>query len=256
MKRIVTTLALAVVFLLLALHSRPAAAQNHNVVVPLFDVQNRNVGTATLSDAAGGMTAEIVIRGMLPIGGDRALMVHAVSNCVLPNYAAGIGAQVAALPPVQFYSSGGADYRRTVSGVTLASLMDSDGSALVVHEDVPPNAKGIIICGEIPTGTGVSLPVAPPAAPPVAPTAPTAPTLVPPAPTMAPPLPTATAIPTTVPPQPGNCHPSYPDFCIPPPPPDLDCDSAIIGGRTNFRVLAPDPHRLDGNDNDGIGCES
>jgi hypothetical protein len=50
----------------------------------------------------------------------------------------------------------------------------------------------------------------------------------------------------------GNCDPSYPDFCIPPPPPDLDCKD-IDGG--NFTVRPPDPHGFDGNDNDGIGCE-
>src|SRR5215212_2888635 len=46
------------------------------------------------------------------------------------------------------------------------------------------------------------------------------------------------------------CDPSYPGLCIPPPPPDLDCDN--ISAR-NFRVLQPDPHRFD-DDNDGIGC--
>src|SRR5215217_7445228 len=48
------------------------------------------------------------------------------------------------------------------------------------------------------------------------------------------------------------CDPSYPGLCIPPPPPDLDCDN--ISAR-NFRVLPPDPHRFD-DDNDGIGCPS
>lgn len=50
----------------------------------------------------------------------------------------------------------------------------------------------------------------------------------------------------------GACDPAYPDFCIPPPPPDLDCPDV---GRRNFRVRSPDPHGLDG-DHDGIGCES
>jgi hypothetical protein len=49
------------------------------------------------------------------------------------------------------------------------------------------------------------------------------------------------------------CDSSYPDVCIPPPPPDLNCDD--ISAR-NFEVLPPDPHGFDGNDNDGIGCES
>jgi micrococcal nuclease len=49
----------------------------------------------------------------------------------------------------------------------------------------------------------------------------------------------------------SRCDPSYPDFCIPPPPPDLDCKDIP---RKAFRVLQPDPHRLDGN-KDGVGCE-
>lgn len=51
----------------------------------------------------------------------------------------------------------------------------------------------------------------------------------------------------------GNCHPSYPDVCIPPPPPDLNCPD--VKPLKNFRVLPPDPHNFDG-DSDGIGCES
>lgn len=50
----------------------------------------------------------------------------------------------------------------------------------------------------------------------------------------------------------GGCMPDYPDFCIPAGP-DLDCPD--IAGK-NFTVLAPDTFRLDGNDSDGVGCES
>lgn len=62
---------------------------------------------------------------------------------------------------------------------------------------------------------------------------------------------TGTPIPLTVT-QPANCSPAYPDFCIPPPPPDLDCRDFT---QKRFRALPPDPHNLD-NDNDGIACES
>lgn len=50
----------------------------------------------------------------------------------------------------------------------------------------------------------------------------------------------------------GGCDPAYPTVCIPPPPPDLDCGDVPY---RRFTVLAPDPHRFDG-DHDGIGCES
>ena len=50
----------------------------------------------------------------------------------------------------------------------------------------------------------------------------------------------------------SNCNSSYPDFCIPSPPPDLNCTDIP---EKRFTVLQPDPHRFDG-DKDGIGCES
>lgn len=49
----------------------------------------------------------------------------------------------------------------------------------------------------------------------------------------------------------GPCDPSYPDVCVPPPPPDLSCADTDA---TYFRALPPDPHALDGND-DGVACE-
>jgi len=49
------------------------------------------------------------------------------------------------------------------------------------------------------------------------------------------------------------CEPTIPDFCVAPRPPDLDCEDI---GRTNFRVLAPDPHHLDDGGTPGVGCET
>lgn len=60
--------------------------------------------------------------------------------------------------------------------------------------------------------------------------------------------------PSTVQSQPAlkpSCDPSYPDVCIPPRPPDLDCDEISY---SNFLVRQPDPHGFD-RDNNGIGCE-
>jgi micrococcal nuclease len=50
----------------------------------------------------------------------------------------------------------------------------------------------------------------------------------------------------------GQCDPSYPTVCIPPPPPNLDCKDVPY---RNFKVLAPDPQHFDGN-HDGVGCQS
>lgn len=74
------------------------------------------------------------------------------------------------------------------------------------------------------------------------------------------------ALPTAAPPPPAagggasgggtgvRCDPSYPDVCIAPYPPDLNC--LDVKPLRNFRVLPPDPHGLDGNDHDGFGCEN
>ena len=48
-----------------------------------------------------------------------------------------------------------------------------------------------------------------------------------------------------------ECDSSYPDICIPSPPPDINCSDIHD---KNFRVLFPDPHQLD-REGDGIGCE-
>ena len=50
----------------------------------------------------------------------------------------------------------------------------------------------------------------------------------------------------------GDCDPAYPDACIPPSPPDLDCGDVTF---RRFKVLPADPHRFD-LDFDGVGCES
>jgi len=51
----------------------------------------------------------------------------------------------------------------------------------------------------------------------------------------------------------GSCHPAYPDDCIPPAPPDLDCGD--IARRVRVDHAHGDPHRFDA-DKDGWGCES
>jgi hypothetical protein len=48
-----------------------------------------------------------------------------------------------------------------------------------------------------------------------------------------------------------DCHDSYPDLCIPPPLPDLNCDDI---SDENILVKGSDLHRFD-NDNDGSGCD-
>lgn len=49
-----------------------------------------------------------------------------------------------------------------------------------------------------------------------------------------------------------NCDPSYPDVCIAPPPPDLNCDDVPYN---DIKVVGSDPHGFD-REGDGVGCES
>gem|GEM_PF-6751605 len=72
----------------------------------------------------------------------------------------------------------------------------------------------------------------------------------------------AAAGPTAAPQQPAPatpassaCDPSYPDFCIAPPPPDLNSTSPVIAVRKNFTARQPDPHRFDRHKN-GVGYEA
>ena len=73
----------------------------------------------------------------------------------------------------------------------------------------------------------------------------------PPPPPPAPDPPPTTAAPAEPAPRDG-CDPSYPDVCIPPAPPDLDCGEIQF---EDFRVTGSDDHGFDG-EGDGIGCES
>jgi hypothetical protein len=50
----------------------------------------------------------------------------------------------------------------------------------------------------------------------------------------------------------SNSDSAYPDFCIAPSPPDLNCPEIPDN---DFTVLPPDPHVFD-RDADGVGCES
>jgi Flp pilus assembly pilin Flp len=50
------------------------------------------------------------------------------------------------------------------------------------------------------------------------------------------------------------CEASYPNVCVPPPPPDLDCaDLEARGIPLPVKVIGSDPHNLDP-DHDGLGC--
>lgn len=63
--------------------------------------------------------------------------------------------------------------------------------------------------------------------------------------------PPARVVPTTLQSERRTCDRAYPDVCIPPAPPDLNCKDIPF---RRFRVIGSDPHRFD-RDRDGVGCE-
>ena len=71
----------------------------------------------------------------------------------------------------------------------------------------------------------------------------------------------ARPVPTTAAPDAGGCHPSYSGACVPTGFSDVDCAGGsgngpgYVSGK-RFQVVGPDVYGLDGNDNDGIACES
>ena len=141
----------------------------------------------------------------------------------------------------------------------------TEAASTVILLDDEPIATVPMQPTSVPTPTSAPVP-APTATPGPSPTPTLTPTVTPlPTPTETPP-PTATAEVIQAPeptradtPEPvheADCNPSYPEVCIPSPPPDLDCgEIREMFGYEDIKVLQPDPHELD-REKGGIGCES
>ena len=141
--------------------------------------------------------------------------------------------------------------RPVLAAASLTLLLAGCGAAPVAE---PPPSSDVETTTTTPTTTTTtpttttSMPAPPPPPAPVETKLPK-----PPAPKPPPPPEPPAPEPEPAPEPRGACDPSYPDVCIAPGPPDLDCGDLPYD---DIRVLPPDPHRLDGNDNDGVGCES
>jgi Cu/Zn superoxide dismutase len=120
------------------------------ITTELYDVQGRVVGSATLTPMEDGMTEVVVtLSGMNAVGGDRRLAISDRGYCSDDGDYSSAGDDLQALPNVQFYSNGSADYKYVIEGVELAALADSNGSALVIYADAGDNPGTRIICGLI-----------------------------------------------------------------------------------------------------------
>ncbi|MHB1318439.1 MAG: SH3 domain-containing protein [Anaerolineae bacterium] len=138
------------------------------------------MGSGTLVPAASGQTTvQISVKGFNPVGGDRALVITQVGYCYPPNFRLYAGANVYALPPIQFYPDGSANYSRTLT-IPDYAVGGTDGSALLILADASLSSDVIACAVIVPTGYG---PIVTPPAPPVPPLPPLPPVPVPPSPT-------------------------------------------------------------------------
>ena len=156
----------------ICLMAAPAFAQSASA--ELKGADGASVGLATFTQTPQGVLIKVTVQKLAP--GDHALHLHAVGECTPPFTTAGghfnpgakkhgmmasDGQHAGDMPNLHVGASGEAQVEVLNAGVTLAkgppnSLMDADGSALVIHAqaddyktDPTGEAGGRIVCGVI-----------------------------------------------------------------------------------------------------------
>jgi Cu-Zn family superoxide dismutase len=158
---------------LLVLGHGPALAQQATTT-RLADAAGKDVGTVTLTPAKDGLLLRAELKGLPP--GVHGFHIHAVGKCEPPFQSAGphfspetrkhgyhveSGPHAGDLPNLHVGEGGSVTAEMMVPEVTLASggkhsLVDADGSSIVVHEkaddyktDPAGDSGGRIACGVI-----------------------------------------------------------------------------------------------------------
>ena len=156
--------------------SKPAAASG-TATATLLDAKGAEVGTVTFTEESGGISVHADVKGLPP--GEHGFHIHAVGSCTAPDFkdAGGHfnptnkkhgkdnpeGHHEGDLPNLVIQADGTGSIDFTVEGATLSpgdqSLMDKDGSAVVVHADPDDyktdptgNAGARIACGVVKAG--------------------------------------------------------------------------------------------------------
>jgi Cu-Zn family superoxide dismutase len=125
----------------------PQDAPSNAVAVPLVGSQGKAVGTVRMWETPGAVSFRIEGDGFTV--GRKGLHVHAVGRCNPPAFTSAgphwnpsgrqhglsnpAGAHAGDLPNVPVAANGTLRETVVLNGATLASLRDSDGSALVLH---------------------------------------------------------------------------------------------------------------------------
>lgn len=143
----------------------------------LRDFTGRSVGSATLSEANGGLRIRIDVTALPP--GPRAAHIHTTGQCQGPDFSSAgphwnptnrahgsqnpQGPHHGDLPNLMVGTDGRGSLEFVIPGASLAGpdpvLLDSDGAAVVIHEstddyrtDPSGNAGGRIACGVVQPG--------------------------------------------------------------------------------------------------------
>jgi Cu-Zn family superoxide dismutase len=144
--------------------------------MPMIDTSGQQVGTVRAWQTAGGVSFRIEARG-LPRG-LHGLHVHAVGRCDPPDFASAgphwnptgrqhglnnpMGPHAGDLPNVEVAANGALGITVVLAGASMASLLDADGAALVLHAaaddyktDPSGNSGARIACAIIRPGAQV-----------------------------------------------------------------------------------------------------
>jgi superoxide dismutase, Cu-Zn family len=146
----------------------PTANGGASASATLQSAEGQPAGTATVSDADGMIRVSLSVEGLPP--GAHGAHVHTTGSCEAPafetagghwnptNAQHGLespqGQHAGDMPNLQIGEDGRGTLEYTLEGATLAGLLDSDGSAIVVHAsaddqmtDPSGNSGDRIACG-------------------------------------------------------------------------------------------------------------
>mgnify|MGYP001473476236 CR=1 FL=1 len=153
-----------------------ATAGDATATATLQDAAGEEVGQATFTEVDGGVLIEVTLEGLtVEAAGEHGIHLHTTGACTPDFQAAGghfnptnaqhgmenpNGPHAGDLPNIEIDADGNASYEATAALVTLGegenSLLDADGSALVVHagpDDMKTDPSGDsgdrIACGVI-----------------------------------------------------------------------------------------------------------
>ncbi|GJM11420.1 MAG: hypothetical protein DHS20C11_36960 [Lysobacteraceae bacterium] len=108
----------------------------------LIDISGERIGTVTIKPLATGLSVHIAVEGIAP--GPHGMHLHQAGRCEIEQSFATAGSHLAGeghahgshagdLPNLIADASGNARTQTTVESLSLTDIIDSDGSALIIH---------------------------------------------------------------------------------------------------------------------------